>query len=364
MRWTILRTLLHKEILRHLANRGGIVLAVLLLGIALLLTLGRAGSEGPLLGGEVQRCYLIYSEEDTTVLPWIAHLKERVPAEWTEDQFRIRTVAKMRKDGQENILYPDSAGGIHLFTETPAAGTAPPRFRVWFWHPGENKLALASYQAWFWRETLLHFHGQAPLIGEENYRLRGSADVTSFVAVVLVFFALFFACVYLLPSMTCEERERGLLLAQALSPATPLEILTAKFLFYPVAAIVLSGALAGIYRPVTLASPFFWLAVLVSALGSMGIGLTIATLARTQRLASIGAMCYLLILALVLVTLQQNQIPYLSQLVLEYHTTKILHAALDGNILPDHWLHLLVAALLALGWAGLAGVLFRKQGWQ
>ena len=41
---------------------------------------------------------------------------------------------------------------------------------------------------------------------------------------------LFFVCVYLLPSLTCEERERGVLLAQALSPAAPREILAAKFL--------------------------------------------------------------------------------------------------------------------------------------
>jgi hypothetical protein len=42
-------------------------------------------------------------------------------------------------------------------------------------------------------------------------------------------------------SLTCEERERGILLAQALSPASAREILAAKFLFYPVFALAPNG---------------------------------------------------------------------------------------------------------------------------
>jgi enoyl-CoA hydratase/carnithine racemase len=44
--------------------------------------------------------------------------------------------------------------------------------------------------------------------------------------------------------LTCEERERGLLLAQALSPASPGEILAAKSLLYPAVAVGLAGVLA------------------------------------------------------------------------------------------------------------------------
>jgi hypothetical protein len=38
MRFRIVRTLIEKEIRRHLANRGGLVMAALLLGMALLLS--------------------------------------------------------------------------------------------------------------------------------------------------------------------------------------------------------------------------------------------------------------------------------------------------------------------------------------
>ena len=44
------------------------------------------------------------------------------------------------------------------------------------------------------------------------------------VATGLVIFALYFTCVYLLPTLNCEERERGVLLAQAV---TCLQVLRA-----------------------------------------------------------------------------------------------------------------------------------------
>src|SRR5262249_3937479 len=84
---------------------------------------------------------------------------------------------------------------------------------------------------------------------------------------------MFFVCVYLLPSLCCEERERGVLLAQALSPASPREILAARFLFYPVLGLSLAAVLAGTYRPAVLASPFFWLALVVAVCGSPPDGL-------------------------------------------------------------------------------------------
>src|SRR5439155_9159792 len=121
---------------------------------------------------------------------------------------------------------------------------------------------------------------QLPLLEQERSVLHGGMDARSGVETALVLFALFFVCVYLLPSLTCEERERGVLLAQALSPASPKEILAARFLFYPVLALLLASVLAGAYNPSVLAKPFFWFVLLVAVSGSMGVGLTIASLAR------------------------------------------------------------------------------------
>jgi hypothetical protein len=228
---------------------------------------------------------------------------------------------------------------------------------------------MAPYEVWFWKESLHFTRMQAgsaatPSITSEHLELKGGLDPRSGLATALVLFGLFFVCVYLLPSLTCEERERGVLLAQALSPATTGEILVAKFLFYPVLGLLLAVVLAGTYRPLVLTRPFFWLALVVAVFGAMGIGLTIASLARTQRAASMGAMCYMLAVALLLFICQHNGIPGLPYLALEYHCPRMLHAALTNAVLWHHWGHLAAAAILAVLWALLAAVLFRRLGWQ
>ena len=58
--------------------------------------------------------------------------------------------------------------------------------------------------------------------------------------------------------------------------------------------------------------------------------LTIATLARTQRAAFLGGMCYLLCVSMTLIICSTNNIPYLSNLAVEFHGPRILHAALRG----------------------------------
>jgi hypothetical protein len=102
----------------------------------------------------------------------------------------------------------------------------------------------------------------------------------------------------------------------------------------------------------------------VMALGYLGIGQTIASLARTQRRASMGALCYILTIALLLAICSQNNIYYLPNLTLEYHIPKMLYAALSDTVLLPHWLNLLQAAVLVVAWVSLASFLFRRRGWQ
>ena len=98
--------------------------------------------------------------------------------------------------------------------------------------------------------------------------------------------------------------------------------------------------------------------------GFLGIGMTVATLARTQRAAFLGGMCYLLSVSMVLLICSTNGIPVVPSLAVEYHGPRILHAALAGDVYPYHWLHLLGAIGLAVAWLAAAGWLFRRRGWQ
>jgi hypothetical protein len=370
LRWRILRTLLVKEALRHLANRGGIALALLLVVAALLLSMFRKGeSSTQSLTASVQHCFIDYWEDS----PWLQHLRRHVPAELrSQIQFRPARNAPTQNG---IIVYPAGSGAIQIRSDGQTESGL--RCKVWIWQPADGS-GMAPFKEWFWRETAQYNQQRAysaaepgkraalavPELIEEQSTLEGGLDSRSGIATALVLFALFFVCVYLLPSLTCEERERGILLAQALSPASPFEILTAKLLFYPVLGVALASLIAGITNPAILGRPFFWLGLIAAAVGSLGIGLTIASVAKTQRAASMGALCYMLVVALLLFICQQNNIPGLSYIALEYHCPRVLHAAFSNAIYWYHWGNLAGAYILALLWVLIATFMFRRWGWQ
>ena len=406
MRWYIIRALLVKEWRRHLANRGGIALALLLVAAAVLLSVfapeEAAGGTG-MVGG-VHHCFVEFDRPTSLV----EHLKENVPKELA-GQVVFRPLAKADTiDGV--IVYPTGTGAIQIRqVNEPGQRRA---VHVSVWHPDGDPTALAPYEAWFWRESRRAFAESArrklsaagvppdpdfdpeghwllteahkrfqdqveaarpkgagpPVVPDLEVSRKGLGgkvlDFRAAIATGMVVFALYFACVYLLPTLNCEERERGVLLAQALSPASPAEILGAKFLFYPAVGVGLAAVIAGIYKWAVLSSLFFWLSLLAVGGGFLGIGMTVATLARTQRAAFLGGMCYLLSVSMVLLICSTNGIPVVSYLAVEYHGPRILHAALSGDVYQYHWLHLLGALGLAVGWLTAAGWLFRRRGWQ
>jgi hypothetical protein len=326
-RWKILKTLLHKEALRHLANRGGLAFALLLIACALLLSLFGSSGAGALTPG-VRLCYVDFAADG----PLVEHLRRHVP-EALAGRVEFRPLAEVPTNAAGALVYPTGTGAIQL-RPTPLD---PDGFKAWFWHPGADGAALAPFEAWFWKEALAFFRDaqgrvpthdptpdtrQAlllPTIEAERTRLDGGVDPRAGLATALVLFGLFFVGVYLLPSLTCEERERGVLLAQALSPASPGEIFAAKLLFYPAAGLLLGAALAAAARPAALGQGFFWLALAAAAFGTTGVGLTVAGLARTQRAAGTGAMGYALAVALLLLVCQQCGLTALPCLALEYH---------------------------------------------
>jgi hypothetical protein len=383
MRWHIVRTLFGKEAQRLRVNRGSLALAGLLVVAAVLLNFYSVdGSPGGALSGGVESCYVDYWQQDA----WLDHLRHNVPSE-LERHIHFRNINYVALP-DEILVYPQGSGAIQLRPiREQNRGT---KIRIMLWEPSRGSLAV--FEAWFWRESARFFQMQAaqarrntltdrsksllssgavgqpflaePAFEQENAQLKGGLDMRATIASGLVLFALFFSCVYLMPSLMCEERERGLLLAQALSPASALEILAAKFLFYPLIGLALAAALAGIVQPLVLLQPFFWLVLVVAAFGSLGVGLTIASWARNQRAASMGALGYMMAVTLLLFICQQGGIQGLPYLALEYHCPRMLHACLAGSVQWFHWFNLAAAAGLALVWGALATYLFRKRGWQ
>ncbi|MCE9564391.1 MAG: ABC transporter permease [Planctomycetes bacterium] len=189
-------------------------------------------------------------------------------------------------------------------------------------------------------------------------------DLRGVIATGFIVFALYFTCVYLLPTLSCEERERGILLAQALSPASSLELVTAKALFYPVAGITLAALIAVVSQPVIVTRLFFWLSIFAVAGGFLGIGMTIAAIAKTQRAAFLGGMCYLMVVSMLLLISSLNDIPFLPYFAVEFHAPRILHAAINGRVERYHWGNLIGSAVLAVVWLTVAVRMFRRRGWQ
>ena len=410
MRIYILRALVTKELRRHVANRGGIALAVLMIVAAVLLsvfnpTTADGGTAGGDLVGGVHHCY-IESNPETDVTQ---KLKERVPP-----ALKSQIVFRNRPPESVNAVVSDAPGTccirMNLLTRE---GRAILEFEIW--HPPGDPGAVAPYETWFFRATREIFQELAKFkldnnggdskrlapfapLGDDLWAVRNSFDALaqdtariapsnpkaqlptveikrapigaspldfrSAIATAMVVFALYFCCCYLLPTLNCEERERGVLLAQALSPASPAELVVAKFLFYPVAGIGLAAILSGIYNPAVLNSLFFWLALVAMASGFLGIGMTVSTLAKTQRSAFMGSMCYLMCVSLLLFICSTNGIPLLPYLAIEFHGPKILHAAVTQAVEPKHWMHLLATFGLGASWMTLAGWLFRWRGWQ
>lgn len=427
MRWYIIRTLLFKEALRHWADRGGIFLVLLLIGASILLSFfgKEEAQETPLVGG-VRRCYVDYwgssswinhlrthepaSELDVVFRDGYRHFPPRdeqgeivyeentgaiqidVQGQDSQGRPRYRIVLKYPgKDptilgpfiewfwkeslryhrslnmpveietAEEKITCPDEIALIRVrpnTEKTVAQGaTDRPRNKFLYWGPHKDN----DYYDQLTKQAL---PGLQPVeIEVQHEQLLGRADRGSLFAAALVIFALCFFSVYLMPALTCEERERGILLAQMLSPASAREILAAKFLFYPTIGLALGAVMAGIYRPAVLARPFFWGSVITAAVGYLGVGLTIASLARTQRKASIGALLYMLTIALLLYLSNQFNIVFINYFALEYYCPRITHAALVGTIEPYRW-NLVGAIILAISWTILATTLFRKRGWQ
>jgi hypothetical protein len=409
MRWYVLRTLLHKELLRLLNNRGGIAMALVLVVAAVLasafgdVTLTTFAGPSGGLDGETA-CVVDHWDDDA----WVAHLRSHVPP-----HLAGRVHFRKQAPSDDKITYPAATVGIQIRPVSDGAS-----YKVWIWYPDADGAAAARFESWFWEQTRRHFeqrvgleqrrepsaategvpagNDEAAFYDDVQRRFRdrlrirlegagrpealaavpsidvarsrliqsGQLFVRAAVAMFLVLMALCFVCIFLMPSATAEERERGTLLAQALSPASSLEILGAKLLFYPTLAVGLASLVTGICQPHALALPFFWLALGITALGTVGIGLTLSVLARTQRAASMGALSYMLAVGLLLLICRQNDLRFPAALMIESHGPSMLLAALTDAVRPAHWAELAVSWVLAVVWCGLATALFRRFGWQ
>jgi hypothetical protein len=182
---------------------------------------------------------------------------------------------------------------------------------------------------------------------------------------LLLFGVQLFCCVHLLISFTSQERERGTLLAIALTPATLSEILLSKCLFHGGLAVTMSTLIVAILYPRALGHPLLWTTMLASTAGFLSVGILIASLARTQATAALLTLCYLLSVALV-AHLSKGFAAFavIRERMFEHNSFLLVHAALQGNSSPAVWQRLVGLAVVVLGWILVASKVFNRRGWR
>lgn len=397
MRVIVLRALLLKELRRVAAHRGSVGMVLLIVVTAVLMSFaGARALSGVIPGGQASRCVIDVWHENA----WVAHLRSHVPR-GLRDRISFRSL----QNRPGFIRYPIGSVGIQLRPDENSGG-----YKLWTWHPSGDPAAAAWCESFVWRESRRFFLTASDLdattralverevdgidgtddawaLRESHARFRERVDPTGTrvprfdverspfrtisgagareaVAMGLVLLSLFFVGIFLLPSMTSEERERGVASAIALSPARPSEIVLARLGFYFVFAFGLASLVGGIAVPSAWVRPFFWAVVAVIALGSVAIGFTLASVSKTQRGASLAALCYLFATGVLMVTAKDNALEPVTWFLLERHGPTLLLVAFSGVTGTGPWLELGFTGLLSLGWVALASFVYRRFGWR
>jgi len=395
-----IRALAGKELHRLALNRGAIVMAFLLAAAALLVS--SIGSLRPavLASGDMR----IYSVDYWADAPWVAYLREHVPPTLRE-RIRFRAVNDIPTDRAGTFQYANTECAIQMRQEGG-------RWTIWFWYPGNDPAVLSPFENWFWSESRQYFHAQAtaaaplenreaieklvppPMGGDPSelwrelnrqYRDRLLAlapnataipelaversslhaiELPRALGVALVLFAIFFVGVCMLPSLTCEEREKGILLAQTLSPTTAGEIAVAKMLVFVPLAAGLGFVIGGVIQTAVWRDVFFAAVMAGASFGAVGLGLMIALLAPSQRAASLTAMGYAFAVALIVFAAQRAGFNRVCEAFLEYHIPPLVLAAFQGAASAEHWRSLALSGVLSFAWLALAGLLGKWRGWR
>lgn len=362
----ICRVLFAKEWLRLRKQPTALLLLGLLTAISVLIATG-----GPALiradaSAKLPTCWIVYDQDND----WIAHLKQNVPA---QPPIRIVKATEMPRRG-EAVAYPSGDYGMELFTQNRQHP------RIIFRYPGTQPTGFWPYTQWFWGETVA-FIGETSAFDQVFLPMNrtNAASSTDFlkqtslsdlmtiemVGSLLLYGVQFFCCTHLLISFTSQERERGTLLALALTPASISEILLAKCLFHGTLSLTMCGIILAILRPVAMPLPLLWATLIVSAVGFLSVGVLVASLARTQATAALLTLCYMLGVALVFhLARGWAGFALIREGMFEHRGFLLIFASLKTGGTAYAWVKLGSLSLVVLGWAAVAAQVFRRRGWR
>ena len=300
----VVRTLVHKDVMRLLRNGPALMLLGLFVIIALLLSasgwIESDEQEGPA-GPSQPGAWVVFWEDG----PWLRQLRKRAPSELS-----IRFVDA--KD-QGVDAYPPNTCVIELRPQIVDQDRKQVRRHVQYRYPGSDPSVLWPLARWFLSVSIEHF-GDIPqffetirplAIASPTDRARASlqrisvADILnlSLIGTALLTTIQFFAACGLLVSLMSQERERGSLRALLLTPASYFELVLSKAILHGGLTLAVAAMVMGALQFEVLASPLFWATMTVSTCGYFAVGLLIASLTRNQAAPNLLSFAYLMVIA-------------------------------------------------------------------
>lgn len=356
MRRHIILTLIRKEALRYRYNLGLVAMVAGILVLSLLISIS---ARMELLPGQagmtVDTCFIFYPQNENGE-KWVGYLKQHPPADDELDvRYRVGPTGRMRPKIQPGAM------AIELIP--------PPRvddaWNVRYWYLKDAPQGILPYRDWLASATK-DFLGIRPKFAEETRTTIADIDRSDQIPLVvtaLVLFSLYLVSFNLYATSTGEEREKRVLLALMLTPASPAEIFAAKVVFYVTVSLFVSVLVAALYEPRLLLNPTLWALTILGSTAYVAIGTVVVTLIRRQSTLSSTSMMYLIV---------TSSIIFLSQFAFLFVPLRFL--------LVEHWLHaqlfeviseqstrrlplrLGCLAALTLGWSWVAVRMFAARG--
>ena len=355
-----LKILFNREMLRLRKNPSALLLIGLLTAISLLLSLSRPAPK------PVMNCWVVYADES----PWIEQLRRTAQR---NKQIRVVAMSDVKSVSDWRV-YPPTDCAIEILSEPPSKPV------IRFLYPGNDPNVLSPFLQWFWPATVEHFGSTPPFMqqtlpvtgssrGATMERLKQSSltDLMNeeFVATILLIIVLFVTCCHLQVSFTSQDRERGTLMALALSPATPTELLVSRYLFHLSLALSASVAIIGILRPTALGHLSLWLTIILASSGMVSVGTVIASLSRTQSAAGVLSLCYMLVGGVVFyLATKFSAFVTLKEASFESHCFPLLFLSLKQNLPLERAPGLMKLAGIVGCWTVLSAWLFQQRGWR
>ena len=369
-----IKTLVGREALRLLKNPSALMVLGLLLAFSLLLALSRNDKKPTML------CVIGYPDKYATSGPGGTPSKfvEKLTRAAT-NKFRIGPLSRIPVFREQRV-YPPNTCAIELL-ELPADDGSTTQLSVAYRYPGGKSEVLEPFLRWFWPIAVDHF-GRVNVVEQAATASRPMSSTAlvmerlqsgslselmnaELAAAVLLLVVQFVTCCQLIVSFTSQDRERGTLTALALSPITMSELLQAKILFHLGLSVLGCGAVIAVLKPSALSHASLWATLLLTSLGLCSVGMVIASLAKTQSAASLLALCYMLVGAVVFYLASKfSAFAGVKSFAFENYSFGMVFLSLQRPIPLFHATDLLPMLALVVGWLTTATLLFRTRGWR